>query len=106
MTYRIVILPAAEQQIAGIYDWLTARSVAGAGRWFNRFTEALQTLATDPERVSLAPEAELVGRDVRQLLFRTKRGATYRVIFVVEEADVYILHVRGSGQPLIDVEEF
>ena len=43
--------------------------------------------------------------EVRQVFFRTKRGRAYRVLFYMEEQDVYILRVRGPGQAPLDATE-
>ena len=44
MTYRVILQPAAKDEIAAIHSWLAERSPAGAARWFNRFTDTLLTL--------------------------------------------------------------
>ncbi|MGQ0636344.1 MAG: type II toxin-antitoxin system RelE/ParE family toxin [Planctomycetaceae bacterium] len=106
MMFRVILQPEAESEISAIYQWLASRSSTGAARWFNRFTLALQALASDPHRYPAAPEAEAVGREVRQFLFKTRRGGMYRALFLVEGADVYIVHVRGPGQALLEADDF
>ena len=44
--------------------------------------------------------------DVRQALFKTRRGRVYRALFFIEGEDVYILRVRGPGQAPVDTGEF
>jgi hypothetical protein len=41
------------------------------------------------------PDLEL---EVKQVLFKTKRGRIYRAVFHVDGADAFILRVRGPGQ--------
>jgi hypothetical protein len=36
--------------------------------------------------------------EVRQALFKTRRGRVYRALFFIESTDVFILRVRGAGQ--------
>jgi hypothetical protein len=40
--------------------------------------------------------------EVRQALFKTRRGRVYRALFVIESNDVFILRVRGPGQAPVD----
>ncbi|MFN0056659.1 MAG: type II toxin-antitoxin system RelE/ParE family toxin [Planctomycetales bacterium] len=101
----MTLLPAAEEEFAAIYKWLAERSPTGAARWFNRFTDALLSLESEPLRCGLAPEGEFVEREIRQILFQTKRGRAYRALFVVINDSVFVLHIRGSGQPLMGPDE-
>lgn len=43
--------------------------------------------------------------DVRQALFKTRRGRVYRALFFLEGRDVFILRVRGPGQAPVDPDE-
>jgi hypothetical protein len=33
------------------------------------------------------------------LLFKTRRGRYYRLVYVIAEDEVHVLRVRGPGQP-------
>lgn len=46
----------------------------------------------------LALENQDLELEVKQVLFKTKRGRIYRAVFYVDGADVFILRVRGPGQ--------
>jgi hypothetical protein len=48
--------------------------------------------------LELAPESQDVEFEVRQALFKTRRGCVYRALFFIERSTVYILRVRGPGQ--------
>ncbi|MEH1902768.1 MAG: hypothetical protein V7L04_15465 [Nostoc sp.] len=50
--------------------------------------------------MSIAPEAQGIGREIRQLFVGKRRQ--YRVLFVVEEDVVAIIHVRHSRQARIE----
>lgn len=54
---------------------------------------------------ALAHEHENFEWDVRQALFKTRRGRVYRALFLIEGQDVYILRVRGSGQAPVQPDE-
>jgi plasmid stabilization system protein ParE len=105
MSYQVTLLPAAQRELATIYGWLANRSPQGARTWFNRFTEALLTLEENPLSFGVAPENEFTDEDVRQLIFKTKRGRRYRALFTVWGDTVYVLHVRGPGQDLVEPGE-
>ena len=53
---------------------LVALSLYVAQSWFNRFSEVLLTLEDAPLSFGLAPESEFANREVRQLIFKTKRS--------------------------------
>jgi len=43
--------------------------------------------------------------EVKQILFKTKRGRIYRAVFHVKGTDVFVLRVRGPGQAPITKED-
>ena len=43
--------------------------------------------------------------EIRQRIFKTRRGLPYRILFVVRGDVIYLLHVRGPGQDLMAPEE-
>ena len=62
---------------------------------------AIQSLARNPERCKLAPEAEMFGGPIRELLFGGGNRGTYRVLFTITQNFVIVLRVRhGSMLPL------
>jgi plasmid stabilization system protein ParE len=105
MSYQVTLLPEARQELATIFNWLSQRSPQGAQSWFNRFSEVLLTLEDAPLSFALAPESAFTSRDVRQLIFKTKHGRRYRVLFTVSGGNVHVLHVRGPGQDLVESAE-
>jgi len=105
MTFRVLVLRRAEAEVGAIAQWLAARSSEGALRWLDAFDLAKDALASNPLSGELAPEDEFVDVEVRQILFKTRHGNRYRVLYVVEVNDVRILHVRGPRQPLIPSDE-
>jgi plasmid stabilization system protein ParE len=80
MTYRVVILRRAQEDTDALYAWLAKRSVAGAGRWYRAFLDAVASLNNNPSRCGSAPESVAVGYDIRQHLFKTPRGRKYRLL--------------------------
>lgn len=105
MSYDVVILRRAEEQLAEIATWISQRSLDGAARWLDAFDAAIDQLRENPLNSSLAAEDEFVETEIRHVFFKTRRGATYRAIFTVIDREVRVLHVRGPGQSLVRPEE-
>jgi hypothetical protein len=61
--------------------------------------------AANPKRHSRAPEADIIGPDVRQAVFKTRHGRLYRPLFVVSGDTVHVVAVRGFGQHLATLDE-
>lgn len=51
-------------------------------------------------------QGEALGREIRQLLFRTRKGRTYRALFDIQGKTVRVLRIRGPGQQLLAPEDF
>jgi plasmid stabilization system protein ParE len=105
MTYRLQVLPRAEADINQIFLWLQKRSPDGARRWFLAFEQAAQAVLLNPHRFSVAREEMSVGEGLRQFLFRTRHGRTYRGLFVIDDNEVVVLRVRGPGQRDLQSDE-
>lgn len=69
------------------------RSPAAAERWRKGLLATAKTLAAFPERCPMAPEAEALGEDIRQLLYGRRAEDRYRLLFIVEGDTVTVLHV-------------
>jgi plasmid stabilization system protein ParE len=104
MNYRPRITSEAQRDFYRIYDNIVERSESGAASWANAFYEALKTLERDPHR-GFAPESQQYDEEIRQLLFKTRAGRTYRALFVMRGEEVLILHIRGPGQDLMTTDE-
>jgi len=107
MTFRVRVLPRAEYDVQDLYSFISQGSADGAASWYAAFRKALRELPRNPEGYSLAPENDDFDSELRQFLFKTRRGLTYRGIFTVVDDEISVLRVRGFGQPPItrgDVE--
>ena len=98
MKYEVLIHPEAERELRIAHAWFRKRSPEAAERWRSGLVRKAQTLATSPERCSLAPESEKLGEDVRQLLYGRRRATRYRLLFVIEHRTVTILHIRHGAR--------
>ena len=100
MSYQILIQPTAFQEIETSYRWMCNNLSADlANSWYYELQDAIASLQTFPKRCPIAPEASIVGREIRQLLIGKRKK--YRVLFVVEKEVIAILHVRHSHQSYV-----
>lgn len=105
MNYRVEVSEPAENDADAIYAWIKERSQSGAQSWWNAFLAALEKLKSDLSGLALAPETDAFDERLHQLLFKTRRGNVYRILFIVRDAVVHVLRVRGPGQGPISPDE-
>ncbi len=102
---RLKISPRAYRDAQYIFDYIAERSPDGALRWWMAFDTAASQIAHNPDGYSLAPENDLVNYQLRQFLFKKRRGRIYRRVFTVVGDEVQILRVRGPGQGPLQSDE-
>ena len=103
MSYRVLIQPTAFQEIETAYRWMCDNlNPETANNWYYDLQDAMASLQEFPNRCAIVPEEEITNRRIRQLLVGKRRK--YRVLFVVEDDTVAILHVRHSHQDTLDGE--
>jgi plasmid stabilization system protein ParE len=101
MTHRVIVTPAAENDLRTAYRYIRSQAPRAARDWIRRARLSAKSLARHPERCPLAPESVSFNLPIRELLFGSGNRGTYRFLFVVLDQSVYILHVRhGSMLPL------
>jgi plasmid stabilization system protein ParE len=98
--YRLEVTRRAEADADAIFDWIAQRSQEGAAKWHFAMLSALHSLTETPFSHSIAPEDELLAREIRQAVFKTRRGHPYRALFTVSEDTVHVLAIRGAGQDI------
>jgi plasmid stabilization system protein ParE len=97
MAHKVVITPEAEGDLRAIGDYIVAQHAPEAAR---RFVQSLRrriaALRTFPDGYGLAPEAQAVSVELRQLIH-----GMYRILYTVEGNTVTIHAVRhGARRPL------
>lgn len=95
----------AERDVDVIFDWLAQRSKDGAVRWYLAYLDSLKSLPIHTTGCGLAPEAEKLGTDLRQVLFKTRKGNVYRSLFVFDGETIHVVAVRGAGQDLAEASD-
>lgn len=101
MRFRVIITPQAETDLRGAAGYIRRESARAARAWLSGIRRKIKTLARFPERCSLAPESESFNEPIRELFYGHGNRGTYRILFVVLDKSVFVLHVRhGSMLPL------
>ena len=98
MSVKLRVLPSADRDLQSIFDFISEQSPEGAERWWEAFLGAAARATSNPDRYAFAPETSLVDQELRQFLFKTRRGKIYRAIFTIAGDELLILRVRGPAQ--------
>lgn len=106
MSYQVIVVPRAQQEIEEMHGWLFERSHSGAAAWLAALQAALDRLTSNPTGFALASENDGVPIEIREFSFKTRRGRPYRGVFRVVDRTVHVLHIRGPGQQLLRPEDF
>jgi plasmid stabilization system protein ParE len=104
MTYRVIIQPPASADMDAAYEYIRERSPEAAIEWYNGLLDACATLEELPTRCQLAPESRLVSAEIHQLHYGKRRNA-YRILFIVREDEVRVLHVRHGAREHLKGDE-
>lgn len=97
--YRVVITAPARRDLAEQHDWWAEhRSAEQAHRWYVGFHRALDALASNAEKLSLAPENGLWPFELRELTFGLGRKPSHRALFAIQGEHVVVLRTRSLAQ--------
>jgi toxin ParE1/3/4 len=99
MPYVVELAARAARDLEILYLKKNATKSPAAARWYNSLEEAIHTLARDPHRCPVVPEAQRAKRKLRHLLFG-KKPHVYRIIFEVQEQKqrVSVLTIRHGAR--------
>ncbi len=95
--WNVIVELPAQQDIAEAHLWLAEREPDAAARWFNSIYDTIGSLETFPERCPLAPEGRSLKAEIREIL-HGRRQHKYRILFIVGENEVHVLHVRHGAR--------
>ena len=98
MAFTVRELPKARQDKHSIYRWLDERSPAGAVAWLEAYDSLLERLQQNAASFGLAAKSPDCDFEVRQGLFKTRRGRVYRVLFFIDGQDVYVSASEARGR--------
>jgi plasmid stabilization system protein ParE len=109
MAYRVEVTPRAIADADAAAKYLRQHAPVQAPAWFSGLIEAILSLEDLPRRCPLAPEAEGLAVEVRQLLYG-RRAGQYRILFrIFDELDpprVRIVAIRHCARAGLTPEEF
>ncbi|MGA7216898.1 MAG: type II toxin-antitoxin system RelE/ParE family toxin [Candidatus Sulfotelmatobacter sp.] len=97
--------PEAKADLRGIYRYIRKRAPRAAGQWSVRARPSIKTLSKFPERCPLAPESAYFDETIRQMFIGSGNRGTYRVLFVIVDKSVRVIHVRHGSMLPFGVEE-
>lgn len=100
-----MITPEAKADLRDIYRYIRDRARAAA-EWSIRARAGIKTLSHSPERCPLAPESAYFNEPIRQMLLGTGNRGTYRVLFVIVDKSVRVIHVRHGSMLPLGAEEY
>jgi plasmid stabilization system protein ParE len=106
MSYKVEILPQALSEIEDAFRWIADNvSAITVELWYEDLLAAVSSLKSFPNRCTIAPEAQEFQQEIRQRWIGKSRN--YRVLFVVEANQVFIVHIRHSSRAFLkkDPEE-
>jgi plasmid stabilization system protein ParE len=96
--YQVQITAKALRDVVGVLHWFhDQHALVAAARWYSQLMTRIDTLERQPRRCRLAAEANELGFELRELLFGKRRGV-YRILFVVDERTVNVLHIRHAAR--------
>jgi plasmid stabilization system protein ParE len=105
MKYNVVALRRADDDVRHIARWLFKSSPSGALAWLQAYERLIELVSANAEMYPAAIEDSESSISLKEALFRTRRGRTYRAIFTIVGDEVRILRVRGPGQPPLKDDE-
>ncbi|MDA7504026.1 type II toxin-antitoxin system RelE/ParE family toxin, partial [bacterium] len=91
MKFTVKTLPRAEADIRQIFRYIHGRSRPGAAAWLNALDWTRQRLRENANSYGEADENEHFQIELKQALFRTRKGRVYRLVFTIVENEVRIL---------------
>ena len=105
MEFQVRLSRQAEIEIEAAYQWFKERTPDYADQWFRDLMNRMATLQKQPRRCALAIENDVFPEEIRQLLYGKKQPNIYRILFVIRDDVVYVLHVRHCRQPPLTAED-
>ena len=93
MTYHVKLSPGVDDEILSAAFYIARESVPSAERWLDGIYEAIQSLGSMPERCGVIRENEEFAEELRELRYQS-----HRIIFVVQEQTVRVVHIRHAAR--------
>ncbi|MFH1197421.1 MAG: type II toxin-antitoxin system RelE/ParE family toxin [bacterium] len=98
--YNVFITRSAQNDISEIYEYIASDSTKNAKIFISEIEKKITGLKNFPERNPLLQENEYFNTTYRHLLFKD-----YRIIYRVENINVFILRVYHGRRLLSELNE-
>lgn len=99
MKFSVNELPRAKSDKRAILIWIHERSPQGAQAWLDAYDKALLRIEQSAASFGEAFEnKDCPDADVKQIFFKTRRGRVYRLLYLINETNAYVVRVLGPGQ--------
>jgi plasmid stabilization system protein ParE len=96
MAYLVNITSRAERDLTWLYEEINVEYSTAALKWYSGLKQAILSLEEKPTRCPITRK-----RDRLRQLFYGRKPHVYRVLFVIKDKTVNILHIRhGRRRPL------
>ena len=93
MKYRVELSPGVDDEIRAAASYIASDSLPAAEKWLDGIYNTIQSLRSLPERCGVIREHEEFEEELRELRYKS-----HRIIFVVEERIVRVVHVRHAAR--------
>ncbi len=105
MKYAVFLTPTAQVDLREIKVYISAFAPEAARQWSMEIRRQIKSLSRNPKRCPLAPEGDSFRDELRELIVgsRGNRGV-YRVLFLVLESRVMVVHIRHGSRLSADFE--
>lgn len=95
--YRVQLTDQAEADVDSVLRWFRDQRATGAGgRWYATFIDKLSALEVDPERCPVAPESDVLGDTIHEVLIGKR--FKHRILYRIRGKVVVILRVWHSSR--------
>jgi plasmid stabilization system protein ParE len=99
VSYRVVIVPRAKQQLLEQALWWSEhRSAEQADAWVNEFEQKLTTLSNNLEKLPKARESQALARNLYEFYFGLGNKRTHRAVFEIRDQFVIVHSIRHLAQ--------
>jgi len=105
MSFSVRLLPLAKEDLHRIFHFIKERSTSGALHWEQALESGLQRLSEQPLSYGFAPENCHFDFELRQLLFKTRYGNSYRLVYRIDGTEVFVFRICGPGQAPLSPHE-
>ena len=104
MNYRVELTARAEADLDEILSGIQRHAPNMTAAWYFRLMASINALDQLPDRCSLADEGKDLGCELRELIFGKRRG-TYRILFLIVDETVQVLHIRRAARGPVIAED-